>query len=169
MSAPATAIAWSLPSRGRVAMFSLIGAESAIFVIFVVAYLFYVGKSPSGPTPAILHAPIFFSICLLSSSWTIHRAVLALKRGEVGSFAGFWLATFVLGALFLAGTGLEWRHLIVDEGLTIRTNLFGTTYYSLVGLHAFHLTAGSVALGTVSLFALIGKLTQGGAGRVDQR
>jgi len=70
-------------------MFCLIGAESAIFVIFVVAYLFYVGKSPSGPTPAILHAPIFFSICLLSSSWTIHRAVLALKRGEVGSFAGF--------------------------------------------------------------------------------
>ncbi len=148
-------------------MFCLIGAESAIFVIFVVAYLFYVGKSPSGPTPAILHAPIFFSICLLSSSWTIHRAVLALKRGEVGSFAGFWLATFVLGALFLAGTGLEWRHLIVDEGLTIRTNLFGTTYYSLVGLHAFHVTAGLLALATVSLFAFFGHVKKEHAASVD--
>jgi cytochrome c oxidase subunit 3/cytochrome o ubiquinol oxidase subunit 3 len=148
-------------------MFSLIGAETAIFVIFVVAYLFYVGKSPSGPTPAVLHAPLFLSACLLSSSFTIHRAVIALKRGAVGSFSRWWLSTLVLGALFLAGTGLEWRHLIVDEGLTIHTNLFGTTYYSLVGLHAFHLTAGIAALGTVSLFALFGKVKQEDAGRVD--
>ena len=42
---------WELPSRGRVGMYSLIAAEAAIFVILVVAYLFYVGKSVSGPTP----------------------------------------------------------------------------------------------------------------------
>jgi len=167
MSAPAAEFAWTLPSRGRVGMFGLIAAESAVFVIFVVAYLFYVGKSAGGPTPAILHAPIFFSVCLLSSSWTIHRAVIALKRGEVGSFALWWVATIILGGLFLAGTGLEWRHLIVDEGLTIRTNLFGTTYYSLVGLHAFHVTAGLVALATVSLFALFGHVKPGHAARVD--
>ena len=167
MSAPAAEMAWTLPSRGRVGMFSLIGAEAAIFVIFVVAYLFYVGKSPSGPTPAILHAPIFFSVCLLSSSYTIHRAVASLKRGAVGPFARWWLATFVLGALFLAGTGLEWKHLIVDEGLTIRTNLFGTTYYSLVGLHAFHVTAGLVALATVSLFAFFGRVKQEHAAAAD--
>src|SRR5437588_10622635 len=116
MIAPAAAMAWTLPSRGRVGMFSLIGAEAAIFVIFVVAYLFYVGKSPSGPTPAILHAPIFFSVCLLSSSWTIHRSVASLKRGGARPFARWWLATFVLGALLLAGTGLGCQHLIVDEG-----------------------------------------------------
>jgi cytochrome c oxidase subunit III len=162
-----TAVAWTLPSRGRVGMLSLITAESAIFVIFVVAYLFYVGKSPSGPTPAVLHAPIFLSVCLLSSSWTIHRAVAALRRGEIGSFSRWWLATIALGAVFLAGTGLEWRHLIVDEGLTIRTNLFGTTYYSLVGLHAFHLTAGLLVLGAVSLFALFGQVKQEHAARVD--
>src|SRR5215470_3260913 len=122
ISTSGTEASWTLPSRGRVGMLSLIAAESAIFVIFVVAYLFYVGKSPSGPTPAVLHTPIFVSVCLLSSSWTIHRAVAALRRGEIGSFAGWWLATFALGAVFLGGTGLEWRHLIVDEGLTIRTN-----------------------------------------------
>jgi cytochrome c oxidase subunit 3/cytochrome o ubiquinol oxidase subunit 3 len=108
-------------------MFSLIAAESAVFVIFVVAYLFYVGKSVSGPTPAaVLHAPVFFSVCLLSSSWTIHRAVVALRRGQTGSFALWWFATIVLGALFLGGTAREWQHLM-NEGLTIRTNLFGTS------------------------------------------
>jgi len=167
MSTPAAELAWTLPSRGRVGMYCLIAAETAIFVIFVVAYLFYVGKSASGPTPPVLHAPIFFSICLLSSSWTIHRAVAALKRARVGSFARWWLATIALGGLFLAGTGVEWRHLIVDEGLTIRTNLFGTTYYSLVGLHALHVTAGLIALATVSLFALFGHVKPGHAARVD--
>ena len=148
-------------------MYCVIAAETAIFVIFVVAYLFYAGKSASGPTPAVLHAPIFFSVCLLSSSWTIHRAVAALERARVRSFAGWWLATIALGGLFLAGTGLEWRHLIVDEGLTIRTNLFGTTYYSLVGLHAFHVTVGLIALATVSLFALFGHVKPEHAARVD--
>jgi cytochrome c oxidase subunit III len=167
MSTATAEIAWTLPSRGRAGMFSLIVGESAIFVIFVVAYLFYVGKSLSGPTPAILHAPIFFSVCLFSSSWTIHRAVSALKRGEVASFLRWWLATFVLGALFLTGTGLEWRHLIVDERLTISTNLFGTTYYSLVGLHAFHVTAGLLLLATVSLFTFFGHVKKEHAEKAD--
>src|SRR5437879_3404049 len=78
-----------------------------------------------------------------------------------------WLLTFALGAIFLAGTGREWWHLIYDEGLTIRTNLFGTTYYSLVGLHAFHVTFGLLALATVSLFALLGHVRQEHAARVD--
>ena len=158
---------WTLPSRGKVGMLSLIVAESAIFVIFVVAYLFYVGKSLSGPTPAVLHTPIFFSICLFASSWTIHRAVKALRSGATGSFARWWLATIALGAVFLAGTGVEWRHLIVDEGLTIRTNLFGTTYYSLVGLHAFHLAVGLLVLGTVALFSLSGRVKQEHAEKLD--
>jgi cytochrome c oxidase subunit III len=167
MSTSGADVRWTLPSPGRVGMFSLLAAESAIFVIFVVAYLFYVGKSVSGPTPAVLHTPVFFSICLISSSWTIHRAVAALRRGEVASFARWWLSTIVLGVLFLGGTGREWQHLMVDEGLTIRTNLFGTTYYSLVGLHAFHLTVGLIALTTVSLLALFGHVKQDHAERVD--
>jgi cytochrome c oxidase subunit 3/cytochrome o ubiquinol oxidase subunit 3 len=64
--------------------------------------------------------------------------------------------TIVLGAIFLGGTGLEWRHLIRDEGLTIRRNLFGTTYYSLVGLHALHVTVGLLLMGTVSVFGWFG-------------
>jgi cytochrome c oxidase subunit 3/cytochrome o ubiquinol oxidase subunit 3 len=161
-------IAWELPSRGRVGMFCLISAESAIFTIFVVAYLFYLGKNLTGPVPKdVLHAPIFFTVCLLSSSLTIHFAVKSLKNAKVGAFALWWFLTLALGAIFLAGTAREWRHLIYDEGLTIQTNLFGTTYYSLVGLHAFHVTVGLMAITTVLLFASLGYVKQEHAERVD--
>src|SRR5215813_12749019 len=124
-------MSWELPSKGKAGMFALIAAGASIFVIFIVAYAFYVGKSVSGPTPEILRPPIFLSVCLLSSSATMELALRGLRRGSTRSFAGWWIATFVLGAIFLGGTGLEWQHLIVDEGLTISTNLFGTTFYSL--------------------------------------
>jgi cytochrome c oxidase subunit 3/cytochrome o ubiquinol oxidase subunit 3 len=149
-------------------MYCLIAAESAIFTIFVVAYVFYIGQSAGGPQPKdVLRVPILFTICLLSSSLTIQRAVKALRRGRVRSFALWWLLTIALGTVFLAGTAREWRHLIYDEGLTIQTNLFGTTYYSLVGLHAFHVTVGLLALATVSVFALIGYVKQEHAERAE--
>src|SRR5262249_26083116 len=130
---------WRLPYRGTVAMVCLIIAEASIFTIFVVAYLFYAGKSLSGPTPKdVLETPIFFTICLLSSSLTVHFAAHSLKHGRKGAFLGLWVLTFLLGAAFLYGTGVEWHRLIYEHGLTISTNLFGTTYYSLVGLHATH-------------------------------
>src|ERR1700755_2606648 len=121
---PETTAAWKLPYRGRVGMACLIIAESAIFTIFVVAYLFYVGKSLTGPTPAeVLETPIFFTVCLLSSSLTIHYAGKFLQRGERVAFLGMWSLTIVLGGLFLFGTGREWHRLIYERGLTISTNL----------------------------------------------
>src|SRR5436309_10187468 len=127
MTAPAFEISgtWTLPNRGKVGMASLIIAESAIFTIFVVAYLFYVGKSLSGPTPReVLETPIFYTICLLSSSLTVHFAGKLLERGRRGAFLLLWVLTIVLGALFLYGTGQEWHRLIYEHGLTISTNLF---------------------------------------------
>ena len=165
-STPADA-AWRLPSAGKVGMFALIAAESAIFVIFIVAYAFYIGKTTSGPTPSVLSPPIFLSICLLSSSATMEMALRALGRGSARSFSLWWLATFVLGATFLVGTALEWRHLIVDEGLTISTNLFGTTYYSLVGLHAFHVTLGLILIAAVAAFGALGRVTREHLGKLE--
>jgi cytochrome c oxidase subunit 3 len=148
---------WRLPYRGTVGMACLIVAEAAIFTIFVVAYLYYVGKSLSGPTPReVLETPILFTICLLSSSLTVHLARTALERGARGAFAGLWLLTIALGTAFLFGTGQEWYRLIYEHGLTISTNLFGTTYYSLVGLHAFHVMVGLTLMAIVALFALTG-------------
>ena len=160
--------AWTLPYRGKVGMACLIIAESAIFTIFVVSYLFYVGKSLTGPTPReVLETPIFYTICLLSSSLTIHFAGKLLEGGRRGAFLLFWLLTIALGALFLYGTGQEWQRLIYQHGLTISTNLFGTTYYSLVGLHAFHVTAGLIMLSIVLVFGLAGRVGPEQFARVD--
>jgi cytochrome c oxidase subunit 3/cytochrome o ubiquinol oxidase subunit 3 len=149
-------------------MFALILAEVAVFTIFVVAYLYYVGRSLTGPTPRdVLRPPIFFTICLLSSSATIHLAVRALGLGELRKFGALWLGTIALGVAFLYGTASEWHHLIKEEGLTIRTNLFGTTYYSLVGLHALHVTVGLFLLSLVMAFHARRLVTRDHVYRVD--
>ena len=165
---PQTPATWKLPYRGKVGMACLIIAESAIFTIFVVAYLFYVGKSLTGPTPReVLETPIFFTVCLLSSSLTIHLASKLLERGKRGAFLALWFLTIVLGALFMYGTAREWHRLIYQHGLTISSNLFGTTYYSLVGLHATHVTVGLLMLTLVLLFGLAGQVGREQSARID--
>ena len=154
--------------RGKVGMWCLIIAESAIFSIFVVAYLYYAGKSLSGPTPAqVLDVPYLTSICLFSSSLTILLAEKALHRGNVKRFGFFWFLTIALGVIFLIGTGREWYRLIYKDGLTISTNLFGTTFYSLVGLHAFHVTVGLIVLTIIWLLTLFGAVKQEHSERIN--
>lgn len=159
---------WSLPYKGHVGMLCLILAESSIFIIFVIAYLYYIGKSLAGPTPRdILEIPVFATVCLLSSSITIHLAVGALRKANLALFRLLWFVTFALGAIFLAATGIEWHRFIYDRNFTISTNLFGTTYYSLVGLHAFHVSVGLVGLLIVLLLALPGKVRHEHSPQVD--
>lgn len=158
---------WVLPSRGRVAMLALIVAESAIFTIFVVAYIYNLGRSLSGPTPQqVLEVPIFATVCLLSSSLTIWIAERALHRSNVRMFGLWWLITWVLGVIFLGGTAVEWHKLIYQDGLTIHTNLFGTTYYSLVGLHASHVTIGLLGILVVLILTLSGRVAVQHAERI---
>ena len=159
---------WVQPSKGRVAMFCVIIAESAIFTIFVVAYIYNIGKSLYGPTPRqVLEVPIFNSICLLSSSLTIWLAEHAIERGKMKKFTLWWALTFVLGAIFLVGTGVEWHKLIYEDGLTVSTNLFGTTFYSIVGLHASHVILGLCALLLVLVLTLLGHVREEHAERVQ--
>ena len=147
--------------RGRVGMWCLIAAESAIFSIFVVAYLYYTGKSLNGPTPAqVLHVPVLNSICLFSSSFTIVMAEKAIERGKVRLFGTWWLLTIVLGAIFILGTAREWYGLIYRDGLTISSSLFGTTFYSLVGLHASHVIVGLTGLTIIMVLTSLGHVKQ---------
>jgi len=158
---------WKLPSRGYVAMSSLIIAESAIFTIFVTAYLYYLGRDVAGPTPReVLEVPIFGTVCLLSSSFFIYLAEHAIDHGRMGAFKLWWAVTFVLGSIFLIDTGVEWDKLITHDHLTIATNLFGTTFYSLVGLHASHVVIGLIMLLITLIFALTGRLNVTHAERV---
>ena len=148
---------WKLPSARTVAIICLVLTETGLFSIFVAGYVFYLGKSLTGPTPReVLDLPVLSTICLLSSSVTITLAERAFNRDRVGRFKIFWLVTIVLAAIFLASTAVEWRRLIYQKGLTISTNLFGTTFYSLVGLHASHVIIGVSLLLLVFIFSLLG-------------
>jgi cytochrome c oxidase subunit III len=149
---------WTTPDRGKVGIVFLIITETALFSIFVAAYLIYIGKSLTGPYPkdALKELPILASICLLSSSGTIVFAEHALEKNELGRFKLWWLVTILLGGYFLFATGLEWRKLIYEDHLTIATNLFGSTFYSLVGLHASHVTVGLIFLLLVLVVTLRG-------------
>lgn len=159
---------WTLAPRGRVGVFALILTESAFFSIFVVAYIFYIGRSLTGPFPrVVLTPPIVNTICLLSSSITIVFAVRALQAGSIRSFGIWWLATFALGLEFLIGTGREWHRLIYHDGLTISTNLFGTTYYSLVGLHALHVVVGLTLILLVLILTTFGFMNRRYAERTE--
>jgi cytochrome c oxidase subunit 3 len=149
----------SLPDRGRVGVVCLIATEFTLFTIFVVAYVFYIGKSLTGPTPRqVLELPIWPTICLLSSSVTVALAAGALKFERMAAFKLWTGLTILLGVEFLHQTAREWRHLIVDCHLTIGTNLFGTTFYSLVGLHASHVVLGLTLLSLTLALGLSGKM-----------
>jgi cytochrome c oxidase subunit III len=129
-------------------MLSFLFSEVAFFSTLIVAYVALWGQDQSGPTPAILSLPLVIgtTICLLSSSGTIHFAEKRLRAGSRGQFFRWWTATIALGAVFLAGTAYEWQGLITEHHLTIGRNLFGTTYYTLVGFHALHVTVGVLAM-----------------------
>jgi cytochrome c oxidase subunit 3 len=160
LTLPAESGEWSLPSRRKVGVIGIILTESALFTIFVTAYLFYIGKSATGPYPQqVLDLPILATICLLSSSLTVMLAEHAFRRGNTRAFQLFWLITILLAAEFLVSTAFEWRRLIYKENLTIATNLFGTTFYSLVGLHASHVIVGLILLVLVLILSLRGYVT----------
>jgi len=154
---PVNLAEWRLPSRRKVAVACLIATEAAMFTIFVVAYLYYLGKSLTGPYPAqVLETPILSTICLLGSSLTIVVAERALRRANRGGFQLWWAFTILLAAVFLGATASEWHRLITVHHLTISTNLFGTTFYSLVGLHASHVVVGVTLLGLILVLSLRG-------------
>ena len=149
--------AWTLPDRGTIGIIFLIITETALFAIFVAAYLIYIGRSLTGPYPKdVLEIPVIPTICLLSSSLTVYFAEHALMKNQLGKFKLWWILTILLGAEFLIATGMEWRKLIYEDHLTISTNLFGTTFYSLVGLHASHVIVGLTFLSLVLIVTLLG-------------
>jgi cytochrome c oxidase subunit 3/cytochrome o ubiquinol oxidase subunit 3 len=142
-------------------MVSFLMSEVAFFSTLIATYLSLQGNSQGGPTPAVLSLRLVIgtTICLLSSSVTVHLAERALRAGTKANFVVWWSATIGLGVVFLAGTAYEWRELISVEGLTISRNVFGSTYYTLVGFHALHVTAGVITLLVVLGLVLRGQVT----------
>jgi len=153
---------------GRTGILALIATECSFFGAFVVTYLFYLGRSIAGPEPAqVLDLPIVATVCLLSSSVTVVFAVRALRQGAIGSFNTMLLVTVGLGVVFLAATADEWARLIDADGLTIATNLFGTTFYTLVGAHAAHVTIGVTLLTITAVLGMSGRIGPANAEPVE--
>jgi cytochrome c oxidase subunit 3 len=115
----------------------------------------------------VLETPIVSTICLLASSLTIVLAECAFRRESAGGFRLWWAITILLAAIFLGSTAAEWKRLIVDHHLTISTNLFGTTFYSLVGLHASHVIVGLTLLTLVLVLSLKGSIRQSDGERIE--
>jgi cytochrome c oxidase subunit III len=144
-------------------MLAFILSEVAFFTTLIVVYLSFLGRDRVGPTPAealSLSLVIVTTICLLSSSFVIHLADRALEHGHQKTFCFWWMGTILLGIVFLLGTAFEWRELIVTHHLTIGRNLFGATYYTLVGFHGLHVTVGVVVMLIVLALALRRHVTQ---------
>jgi cytochrome c oxidase subunit 3 len=164
---PPVAAEWNL-SAPQWGMIAFLISETAFFSTLIVTYMTFMGKDTVGPTPReALTLPLVLgtTLCLLASSATIHRAESRLHRDDRPGFLRWWSATIGLAVIFLLGTAYEWRELIGRHHLTIDRNLFGTTYYTLVGFHGLHVTAGVVVMIIVLGLALGRRLDPAGTGR----
>jgi cytochrome c oxidase subunit 3/cytochrome o ubiquinol oxidase subunit 3 len=129
-------------------MIAFLGSEVAFFSTLIAAYISLHNENLVGPGPEVLslRLVLWTTACLLSSSVTVHLAEGALRRDARANSCLWLAATVTLGVLFLLGTAWEWTDLIFDKHLTISRNLFGTTFYTLVGFHALHVTVGVLVL-----------------------
>jgi cytochrome c oxidase subunit III len=156
---------WVLPSQRKVGMICLILTETALFSIFVVAFIFYMGKSLNPPYPRDVipfpsKTPWLASFALFASSFTIIYAEKMMHKLDRKNFLIWWGVTMALGAYFVFFSLSEWMELIYHEGLTISVNVFGSTFYSLVGLHLSHVIVGLILLSIIFVLTLLGKIPE---------
>jgi heme/copper-type cytochrome/quinol oxidase subunit 3 len=158
----------------KIAIWAFIGSECMLFVSLISTYLIYKGRSVVGPypheaclpptcstkLPAILNIPVTSAstFVLLMSSLAMVLALAAVEMKDqpkrttseriLGS-SKLWLwMTALLGTTFLGFQAYEFTS-FVHEGLTIRTNLFGSSFFTLTGFHGAHVTAGVLWLLTL--------------------
>ncbi|MGH9154299.1 MAG: cytochrome c oxidase subunit 3 [Acidimicrobiales bacterium] len=149
-------------SNEKLAMWVFLGSECLLFGALISAYFLYRGRSLSGPTPADVYDIPYTSVSsfvLLMSSLTMVLALAAIQRADYRRLRVWLMATALLGATFIAGQVYEFTTFI-REGLTIRTNLFGSSFFVLTGFHGVHVTLGIVMLLSLWNLSLRGRLNQ---------
>ena len=144
----------------KLAFWAFIGSECLLFGSLISTYLVYKGRSVSGPTTQeILNIPVtsVSTFDLLMSSLAMVLALAAVARGDQ-LWARIWLGTTAfLGLIFLGFQYYEFTS-FVHEGLTITTNLFGSTFFTLTGTHGAHVAVGVLWLLTLLVRSFQGKL-----------
>ena len=147
----------------KVLFWTFIGSECMFFGSLIATYLIYRGKDKVGPHPhEILNIPLtsVSAFVLLMSSLTMVLALAAIQRGNIGKTRLWLAATATLGMAFVGFQIYEFNH-FVHEGLTLSTNLFGSTFYVLTGFHGAHVTVGVIWLWTLFFLTFTGRIKAG--------
>ena len=156
------------PSR-KILMWAFIGSECMLFGSLIIVYMVYRGKSLVGPYPEdLLNIPFITvtTFVLLMSSLMMVLALSAVQRGDM-KWGKIWLfMTALLGLVFLGGQVYEFSH-FVHEGLTLKTNLFGGSFFLLTGTHGAHVAVGVIWLLSLVILAQRGRLTPANAETVE--
>ena len=161
-------------SNEKMGMWAFLGSECLLFGALISTYFLYRGRGPNGggpigPTPHSIYDIPYTSVSsfiLLMSSLTMVLALSAIQRGDYKRLRLWLIATASLGATFIGGQVYEFTSFI-KEGLTIKTNLFGSSFFVLTGFHGVHVTIGILMLLSLARMSSTGKLTQAKAEVVE--
>lgn len=153
----------------KLGFWTFIGSESLFFGALISTYMVYTGQSVVGPYPGeILNIPLtsVSTFVLLMSSLMMVLALAAVQQGNRRGTLVWLMATALLGALFLGFQAYEFTA-FYHEGLTLETNLFGSTFFILTGFHGAHVTVGVMWLLALWVMTLRGQIGQGDALKVE--
>ena len=157
-----------LPST-KLAMWLFLASDVLLFGALITSYVVYRGRSVVGPYPNDVFDIPYTSVSsfvLLASSLTMVLALAAIQRGDLGRMRLWLLATALLGMTFVGGQVYEFTT-FYEEGLSLTTNVFGTTFYVLTGFHGAHVTIGILMLLTLFTLSFGGKVGQKDAMSVE--
>ena len=146
----------------KLGVWTFLGSEVVFFSSLIVTYIVMSGRSVSGPTPrealnvALVAVNTFVLIC---SSLTMVTALAAIQRGDERGMRRWLIATVLLGILFLSGQAFEFS-MLYSQGVTLSSNLFGATFFTLTGFHGGHVTIGVIWICFVLARAFAGGVTQ---------
>ena len=146
----------------KLLMWLFLGSECLLFGSLIAAYLLYRNQSVVGPYPEDLFDIPFTSVSafvLLMSSVTMVLALAAIQRGNQRGLRIWLFTTALLGLLFISGQAFEFTE-FNREGLSLSSNLFGTTFFVLTGFHGAHVTVGVLILLSLLVMAFRGRLTR---------
>jgi heme/copper-type cytochrome/quinol oxidase subunit 3 len=143
----------------KLAMWIFLGSECLLFGALISTYVLYRGRG-EGPFPSDVFDIPYTSVSsfvLLASSLTMVLALAAAQREDVGQTRLWLLATAMLGLTFVGGQVYEFT-VFVNENLTLETNLFGSTFFTLTGFHGVHVTVGILMLLSLVGMSFTGRL-----------
>ncbi len=159
--AEAQATSFAVDSR-KLGVWTFLGSEVVFFSALIVTYIIMSGRSVSGLTPKeALNIPLVAinTFVLICSSGTMVTALAAIERGSQSGARRWLLATLLLGLVFLGGQAYEFG-LLYEQGVTLSSNLFGASFFTLTGFHGAHVTVGVISILFVLLRAVAGGVTK---------